>query len=332
MKTYQKITRDIYQIRLPLPFALNHVNCYLLKDGDSWTILDTGLNISEAREAWQTTFSELRIHPAAINRIILTHTHPDHYGLAGWLQEMVATESGHRPSVWVSPPEAEFAIALWQQTDDKFNPILEDYYKRCNFTFETASGIIAMVDQLRERTAPHPQTMEHISPGETIQIGLYNFKLIHAPGHSDGQLILYDPDEKLALCGDHVLSGISPHIGLWPGGSDDPLGHYLTSLKELTHLDVKLALPGHKTLITDWAGRLSQLQTHHADRLERTFEFVENSTTVSQVSRKLFDYDRFTPHEIRFAIAETLAHLEYLVHRGQLYREDRDGVWWYIRC
>src|SRR6185295_15928786 len=94
------VAEGIYQVRVPLPFALNIVNCYLLRDGDGWAVVDTGLNTPPAQEAWQAAFSFLNIAPATIKRIILTHSHPDHYGMAGWFQSLCAGDAV--PPVYLS--------------------------------------------------------------------------------------------------------------------------------------------------------------------------------------------------------------------------------------
>jgi glyoxylase-like metal-dependent hydrolase (beta-lactamase superfamily II) len=117
---------------------------------------------------------------------------------------------------------------------------------------------------------------------------------------------------------------ITPNIGVWPEGDPDPLGRFLASLHDLKRLDVRLALPGHKSLITDWAGRVDELLAHHETRLAHTLAAVEGGATVYETARRIFDSGAFSPHEWRFALAETLAHLDYLERRGKVRRQDAD--------
>ncbi len=108
------VAPNIYQVQIPLPFALRIVNCYLLRGSQGWAVVDTGLNTAAARTAWQQTFTELQIRPRHIEQIVLTHTHPDHYGLAGWLVESCLADGGTAPPVRMSAREAELADGIWK--------------------------------------------------------------------------------------------------------------------------------------------------------------------------------------------------------------------------
>ncbi len=318
-----QITNDIYQVNLPLPFALTQVHCYLVKSKAGWTIFDTGLNTANGRAGWDTAFTQLNIATKDIERIILTHVHPDHYGLAGWLQEKTGA------TVWMSPREAEQVERVWKQI----------YLPNSMANLLHMSGVPAELYQKAaletnktlQMTLPHPQDVDLIEPGSIVTVGKRQFQTIHAPGHSDGQLIFYDAADQLMLCGDQVLMRISPNIGMWPISDPNPLGKYLASLQELAAVTVRLALPGHGKLITDWQGRLAELQQHHDDRLNKILAAINGQgTTTYNVSATIFkNVEQFDAHEIRFAVAETLAHLEYLVQEQRLHREDSE-VWLYF--
>jgi glyoxylase-like metal-dependent hydrolase (beta-lactamase superfamily II) len=317
----KQIADDIYQVRLPLPFALNHVNCYLLREDQGWTILDTGLNIPEARTVWQTVLADLQIGAADIRRIILSHVHPDHYGLAGWLQEWSGAP------VLMSPREAELARQLWQENN--LGQTMFRLFRQAGVPEAIEGEAIAHAEQVRQLTFPHPRRVELIEPGAVLSTGRRQLKAFHAPGHSDGQLVFYDAADQLLLSGDQVLLKITPNIGLWPVSEPDPLGRYLTSLQQLSQLEVRLALPGHRDVIINWFERLAELEQHHAARLEAMLAAVEaGNATAYQVCNRVFNTQEFTMHELRFAVAETLAHLEYLVKQERLRRED-NGVWLY---
>jgi glyoxylase-like metal-dependent hydrolase (beta-lactamase superfamily II) len=317
----QEVAEGIFQVRVPLPFALNLVNCYLLKGDDGWTVLDTGLNTPQAQAVWQMAFENLHLQKGKLTQIVLTHVHPDHYGMAGWFQEQFGADIPVR----LSAREAELARLLWDGEGQQARAF-DTFLIRCGLPPEMVTTVATSLDDTARRTFPHPARFHLLMPGDTIEMGGRPFEIIHAPGHSDGQLIFYDRQDKLAHSGDHVLMKITPNIGLWPDTQPDPLGRFLDSLRALQSLEVRLALPGHKALITDWKGRIGELLKHHEERLNHALAAVTNGATVYQASQRIFNTASFSEHEWRFAVAETLAHLEYLRLRGKV-RQTEDAVW-----
>jgi len=321
-----EVANAIFQVRLPLPFALNSVNCYLIRGGDGWTMLDAGLNDPPAQAAWDAAFAALGITVRDLTQVILTHVHPDHFGMAGRFQAL-ATQSGFDLPVRLSPREAELSRLLWGGEGQQARAF-DVFLAACGLPAAMIDTLVTSLDTTSDMTLPHPARLETIQPGAEITIGKRRFTTIHAPGHSDGQLIFYDPADHLLLSGDHVLMKITPNIGLWPDTEPDPLGRFLDSLAALQTLDVRLALPGHKTLITDWRGRLAELLHHHEARLDHTLAAIAGGATVYEASLKVFNSQTFTPHEWRFAMVETLAHLEYLRLRDSVRQETDDaGLW-----
>lgn len=318
----ETIAEGVYQVRLPLPFALNHVNCYLLRGADGWTMIDTGINIADARAIWQQAFAELKITISDIKQIVLTHVHPDHFGLAGWFQAW-AQQADHILPIYTSPVEDEWATVIWRnQSGERFDRWLQ----RNGMAAAMAQRVAASMDDTLAMTLPHPGPMVHLQADAMIYMGERQWRILHAPGHSDGQYIFYDADDKLLLSGDHVLMKITPNIGLWTQTQGNPLQKYRHSLQMLSTLDVRLALPGHRHLIHDWGGRIRELLAHHVERLNLAQEGVQmagnRGATPYDAALHIFPTERFTAHEWRFAIAEALAHLHDLHEAGQLIRDD----------
>ncbi len=308
------ITDDIVQVQMPLPFALRIVNCYLIQGASGWTIIDTGINIPSACQRWLDTFKTLNIQPIDIQQIIITHMHPDHFGLAGWLNSLV----DH--SIPTYHPIGEQRQR--QVFDDNNVDNFEQYLLCCGLEPKMAHDVAVGLDSTRNMTLPHITHYQYLHPNQSVQIGNRTFQTILASGHSDGQLMLYHADDELMLSGDHILMKITPNIGLWSQSTiKNPLGSYLQTLEDFQAYKVRLALPGHKWLIDDWQGRLEELVVHHQARLNLCLESLEQGKqTIYDVACDLFPTERFTLHEWRFAVAETYAHLEHLRFEGKVAR------------
>lgn len=310
-----EVAEGIYQVQLPLPFPLKIVHCYALRDGDGWTIVDTGINYPPGRDAWRSAFAELGIDPTAIKRILLTHAHPDHYGMAGWLAQQSAAP------VFLSPGEQAFARRVWHHGETHIAGVI-DYFRANGMPADLAEQVRLSTIENRAMTIPWPETST-IEAGANITIGRRSFHAIATPGHSEEHLVFYCADDRLLLCSDAVLTKITPNISSWPDGQPDPLADFLRSLDRLATLNVDLALPGHGPLIHTFNQRLAELRAHHQERLQLMKAAVGAGATAFDVCMAVFQFDTLSPHQLRFAIAETLAHLNYLVGLRQIERVAR---------
>lgn len=292
----------LYQVTIPLPFRLNHVHCYAAQQGDRWTLIDTGLNRPETRQAWTEAFKEHGIMPEKVERVILTHHHPDHFGFAGGMQEWTGAE------VYMSSEAEERAFFSWTR---------ENFVR--NQAFYTAAGVPEdIVKQLSENddvfyelVRPFPRDVKRITEGHTYRIGELMYEAIETPGHAEGHMCFYNKEEKVLLAGDHLLKKISPNISYHGHGDANPLQTYLDSLNKIKGLDIALVVPGHGPVFTDAQERINELLHHHEERLARILDVMKGEMSAYEISEALFSRV-LTVHEQRFAIGETIAHLHYL--------------------
>jgi glyoxylase-like metal-dependent hydrolase (beta-lactamase superfamily II) len=329
--TQPTLPDDILQVQIPLPFALNLVNAYLIRDGGGWTLVDTGLVWAQSEETWRALFHAGTLRPRAIQRIIVTHHHPDHFGMAGWLQRRIREDGGQTPPILMTAREWESARRIWVQSDGRDAEIAAQLMAG-GVPPDLSAAVVAGIEDNRAMTRPHPDGVEIVEQGETLKIGARRLRVCVEAGHADAQMLLYGADDRLMLCADHVLMRITPVIGRFPDTEPHPLRRFLASLRRLRDLDVRLALPGHKALITNWRGRIDELLAHHDARLNAIAAAVasQDGATVYDAARAIFDFNRLTPHDLRFALVETLAHLDELIADGRLIAQQRaDSAWIY---
>ncbi|WP_027085372.1 MBL fold metallo-hydrolase [Cohnella panacarvi] len=325
---YASLPGGWIQARVPLPFALKRVNSYLLPEEDGgWTVVDPGLRTADTISYWEETLSQCGIAWSQVRRVVLTHHHPDHYGLAGWFQE----RSGGAP-VYISQVALDAARRLWGERES-FSGELTNAFLAHGLASELEADMREHLVSFRSRVAPHPADVRILEPGGEFRMGGANWRLIRGDGHGPGHLSFYDPDSRRILCGDQVLPDISPNIGWMPNADPNPLDSYLSSIAAMRTLEVNMAYPGHREPFAAFRERVAQLLDHHERRLSGMAELMGDSTvTAFEMCEMLFGARlRGNAHNLRFALAETIAHLIMLEHRGVARRTEEAGVVRYER-
>jgi glyoxylase-like metal-dependent hydrolase (beta-lactamase superfamily II) len=293
-QTFVQLEDGIRRLTLPLPTGPKHVHCYLV-DG---TLVDTGLGLGEA--PWDTV---------EIARIAITHFHPDHVGGAAAAAEATGApvfqgglDYAQCERVWGSSDWPE-RIASWFRRHGVPAPVAEDLIAQ-------GHAFAAFI-----RYALDPELLYEGSE-------LDGWQVLELPGHADGHLgFLRD---GVLIAGDHLLQRISPAVGLYPESRPDPLGDYLASLQRTIELAPRIVYPGHGEPIDDAAGRAHELIEHHRARLDETATLLsDKGLTPYEISLQLFG-DDLSPTQRRFAVAETLSHLERLVREGRAARSRGD--------
>jgi len=301
------------RVKVPLPFSLRYVNAYLIPGPEGYTLVDPGLRTADGEAAWEEAMREHGVAMRDIARIVLTHQHPDHYGLAGWFQEKTGAP------VYMSERAHAYARRLWGE-NRTFAADLAGLYERHGMPQELLNTMEPHLESFVEKVEPQP-AVTYVEGGGTIEFGGCEWETIDAAGHANGQLCFYQRDRRIMLCGDQVLPQITPNVSVVPGEPTDVLRRFLDSLAELARYEVRAAYPGHREPFADWTGRIAELTAHHARRLDQMSDMLARPMHAFDVCVMTFgERVASNAHNLRFAMSETLAHLEHLVLEGRAAR------------
>ena len=314
----QEVWTGVYRIPIPIPAPLRDVNAYALRGPRGWTLVDTGFHTAEAEATWRRAFLQLGIGPGNVQAVVVTHFHPDHFGAAGWLQDLTGAP------VLMHDRELELARRVWQ-------PAAMEAYSAFATRHGVPDELATALARRRQRVLGWVDPKPRVTPvqaGQELELGGRRWQVVWVPGHTDGLIVLWQPEEGLLLADDMVLPGISPNISAGPQTAADPLGRYLDSLERIGRLPARLVLPGHRQPFTGLAARCGELVEHHRRRLEEVEAIVaaDGPATAWHVARRLFGRVMDTPANVEFALGETVAHLEYLVARDRLRAEPGEGA------
>ncbi|WP_051340465.1 MBL fold metallo-hydrolase [Azospirillum halopraeferens] len=313
------VAPGVHWVRMPLPFALDHINLWLLEDGDGWTIADTGYNSEATRALWLRLFDGV-LAGRPVHRVLCTHFHPDHMGLAGWLVGRTGATFATSLTEWL------YGRALSLDTSELAVPPTLSFYRRAGAPEAVMERLAVWATAYRASVSPIPAVLHRLRDGDRPMIGGVPWRVVVGRGHAPEQVCLHAADRRVLIAGDQVLERISPNVSVWPNEPDaDPLGDFLDSIAALTATipDDVLILPSHGVPFTGLHARLAALAAHHAERLNTCRAACDRPHTAWEVTRALFTRD-LDPHQMRFAVGETLAHLNHLVHRGALHRHRPD--------
>ena len=311
----------VHWLRMPMPLALDHINLWLLDDGDGWTAIDCGLATDAARAAW-TQLAATRLPPRPLRRVLCTHMHPDHVGLADWLcaghgAELLMTQgeylSARLTAAGLAPTDPDSWLAHYRvhgASDDD----LAQLSGRGNF-------YMRMVPSM-------PTRYRRIVHDQTLRLGRADWQVIGGGGHSPEHAALWCDAHGLLISGDMLLPRISTNVSVFPIEPDaDPLGRYLDSLTRFEPLPADTrVLPSHGLPFVGVHGRVRQLREHHADRLGAVLQAcaaqpLSARELVPVLFRRVLDV-----HQLSFALGEAIAHAHRLWHGGALERVGDGGA------
>lgn len=323
-----EISQGILWLRLPLPGALDHVNAYALDEGDSWTLVDTGLSSKRTKAIWQALFAG-PLAGKPVKRVIVTHHHPDHVGLAGWFQDQEA-------SLWMTRTAWLYARMLTLDEHTTRSPESALFLTRAGQSAE----ILAQKAQERpfnfcDVVAPMPPSFLRIEEGRVLHAAGRRWQVRLGQGHAPDHATLWSLDDPLVLGGDQFLATITPNIGVYATEPDaDPLSDWLASCRRFQTIAQPdaLILPGHKLPFTGLPLRLTQKIASHEAALARLLDHLATPTRAVDCFSALYRRT-IGPEDFGLALAETIAHLNCLHTQGQISRRlSHDGAWLWHRA
>jgi glyoxylase-like metal-dependent hydrolase (beta-lactamase superfamily II) len=313
----RELADGVVQVFLPLPMKPTIVNVYLVRGGDGWTLIDTGMNTEDSVAAFHRALSDVGLAPTDVRRIVATHHHVDHYGTSGPYAALTHAQ------VYIHPTEADrstwFAHVPGEPGD-----------------YLTRHGVPQVPEDQRLPPPSRffgawyaPATPDHLL-GDEDEIALGDgrrLRVVWTPGHTPGHCcLLLEPDGVLFV-GDHLLPKITPHVGLWPNGPDNPLGDFLASHEKIQRVDARLVCPAHGGAYEDHGRRARQLiDFHRVRKLAMLEEIRRRPHTAYEVALAAFAIAPDNRVQVMMATLETLAHLELLRREGRALRAEDHGV------
>ncbi|MFQ6551273.1 MBL fold metallo-hydrolase [Aestuariibius insulae] len=320
-----EVAPGILWFRLALPMALDHVNVYALDDGDGWTIIDTGFASQKTRDLW-TAILTGPLAGKPVHRLIVTHYHPDHIGLAGWFQEQ-GTE------LWTTRTSWLYARMLTLDEQDRPSEQALTFYRRAGMAKDIYEDRAASRPfNFADAVAPLPPGFRRLQQGDRVEAAGRTWRIEIGHGHAPEHAVLWSETDNLILAGDQLLPSISPNIGVHPNEPEaDPLDEWLTSCRYFATLaqDDHLVLGGHKLPFTGLPFRLKQLIDNHENALDRLALFLEEPHSAADCFPILFKRE-IKGGEYGLALAEAVAHLNHLLATGRVTRTltgDETWLW-----
>ena len=326
-----EVVPGVHWLRMPMPFALNHINLWAIDDGDGWTLVDTGLRTEETANVWRGLLANASDR-RPVTRVLVTHMHPDHVGMAGWLTRKFNCR------LWMTRLEYLNCRVLISDTGREAPPDGEHFYRRAGWGEAAVETYRARFGNFGKQIHALPDSYRRIQDGEEIRIGRHAWRVVVGNGHSPEHACFHCPALKLLISGDQVLPRISSNVSVYPLEPDaNPMADWFASLAKLKQQvpDDVLVLPAHNECFRGLHARLDYLEASQHATLARLRQALVEPKRAIDVFASLFNRDiaQTDASLLSLATGESLACLNFLVHEGTVAeRGDDAGVAWYANA
>lgn len=320
-----EVAPGLLRVRVPLPFPPSEVNAWLLAGADGWTLIDSGIDDEPTRALFARVLADPLLGGRPVARLLVTHFHPDHVGLAGWLHARTGADIHMSRVEWMQ------ARLLLNEDPAEVVPQLVAHNRLCGAP-QPFLDLVERRGMLYPKwVGPLPRRYLRVKAGDELTLADSTWRVMIGEGHAPEMICLYCAERGLLIAADQILGRISPHIGTHPSDPlADPLGTFLRSLTRFETLpEDTLVLPSHGEPFHGLHQRIAALRAHHGEQLERLMDFCIEPRTVMDTLDVLF---RPLPlDQIGFGLSEALAHLRHLVFRGELDQEGHGARWVFAR-
>jgi glyoxylase-like metal-dependent hydrolase (beta-lactamase superfamily II) len=317
-----EVAEGVLWARLPLPMALDHVNVYALDDGDGWTVVDAGLATEGCRAAWDALLAG-PLGGRPVRRIVVTHHHPDHVGLAARFVRAGA-------ELWTTRTAWLYARMLTLDHQDRPAPEALAFLRRAGWSAERLAAHAAREPyNFSRRVEPLPVGFRRLADGDAVKMGGRRWRVVAGGGHAPEHATFWSEDGALALTGDQALPRISPNVGVYASEPDaDPLADWIETCARLGAIATpeRLALPGHETPFAGLPARLAALAESHGRRLDRVRMLIAAAPRTAVECFGALFRRAIGEDEYGLATAEAVAHLNHLLARGEALATEDAGV------
>ena len=320
-----ELAPGILWLRLSLPFQLNHINVWLIREIDGWTLIDSGLFTATSREVWKDVLERV-LGGEPLTRVLVTHLHPDHAGCAGWLARRFDVD------LWMTRAEYLLCRILVADTGKPAPEAGIRFYRAAGFPTDAMQHYMEHFGGFGRVVSPLPESYRRLVDGEHVTLGGEPWEVIVGRGHSPEHACLYNAERNLLIAGDQILPTISSNVSVWPTEpAANPLLEWFDSIEHFAKrlpADV-LVLPAHGRPFTGAHARLEQLRREHEEGLAKLRRLCREPRRAIDVFPALFK-SRIDERNLIMATGEALSHLHYLETAGTVTRtQDTEGVdWW----
>jgi glyoxylase-like metal-dependent hydrolase (beta-lactamase superfamily II) len=309
-----EIAAGVFWSRVALPFRLNHVNVYLIDDGDSWNVIDTGIANSHAEETWSRLLGG-RMAGRPVSKVVITHHHPDHVGLASWLADKVDAE------VVMSGTEYLLGLTYWLDSDAMKAEHYRAFYRTRGLDAGVAESILDRSARYQSLTGPLPFSFRRVMHGDTLKLRSRALHVMTGGGHAPEQVMLYCPDARILFAADQIMLAITPNVSVSPRNpSGDVLGLFLSSLQRLAAEidDNVLVLPGHHSPFRGLGARVREVAHHHDGRLAAIVRVCAQAPRSAADLLKILFRHPLDRGVMALAFGEACAHVNRLLEDGRI--------------